>query len=62
MAHGGQDKSAINTRLLLVLSEVISFDAAAAAVSLIPVRTCYMQQQQVIHLLYQKVLYQFLLQ
>ena len=36
-SHGGQDKSA-TTPGVVVLSEVISFDAAAAAVSLIPVR------------------------
>ena len=36
-SYGGQDKSA-TTPGVVVLSEVISFDAAAAAVSLIPVR------------------------
>lgn len=36
-SHGGQDKS-VTTPGVVVLSEVISFDAAAAAVDLTPVR------------------------
>jgi len=37
-SYGGQDKSSGATPSVLLLSEVISFDAAAAAVDLTPVR------------------------
>jgi len=37
-SYGGQDKSSGATPGVVLLSEVISFDAAAAAVALTPVR------------------------
>jgi len=37
-SYGGQDKSSGATPSVLLLSEVISFNAAAAAVALTPVR------------------------
>jgi hypothetical protein len=59
-SYGGQDKS-VTTPGVVVLSEVISFNAAAAAASLTPVRIGASATAGA-HSFYQKVLYQFLLQ